>query len=116
MSSRRESLAVIEWNFTDNFEKIISSLFDSVWKRILETCWQNLRKTYTIDTGLRGSNEENYRRIKYLKSKLSQTTDDIFVTVNPHPVKLIYLIFHPPEVVGRGSETQLQVGEKLAEN
>ena len=32
---------------------------------------------------------------------------------NPLPAKLFYLNFHSLEVVDRGSETQLQVGENL---
>ena len=35
------------------------------------------------------------------------------VFINPHPAEVIYLNFHPLGVVGRGSETQLQVGENL---
>ena len=38
----------------------------------------------------------------------------IRMVINPYPAKLIYLNFHPLEVVGRGSETQLQVGENYA--
>ena len=36
--------------------------------------------------------------------------------VNPFPAKFIYLNFHPHEVVAGGSQTQLHVGENLAEN
>ena len=33
------------------------------------------------------------------------------ININPMPDKSFILIFQPLEVVGRGSETQLQVGE-----
>ena len=36
--------------------------------------------------------------------------------VNPFPAKFIYSNFHPHEVVAGGSQTQLHVGENVAEN
>ena len=38
----------------------------------------------------------------------------ILLFINPFPAKLSYLNFHPLEVVGRGSEPQLQVGENYS--
>ena len=39
---------------------------------------------------------------------------DSWLPVNPYPVKLIYLNFHPPEVVARYRDPQLQVGENYS--
>ena len=40
----------------------------------------------------------------------SQTMLLILNDVNPHPANLIYIIFHPLEVVSRYPDPQLQVG------
>ena len=37
-----------------------------------------------------------------------------FFRLNPLPAKSSYLIFHPLEVVRRGSDAQLQVGENYS--
>ena len=51
-----------------------------------------------------------------LNGKCSSSVYDADPTLNqnmliPYPAKLIYLIFHPLEVVSRCREPQLQVGE-----